>query len=142
VNVPVSDSLTPPAAQPAPAPEPPAPAARVAPRRPRARVAQVPTRAIETPAVDAEAEARLVEAARSALRTDPARALGFTLEHTRAYPTGVLTLEREALAIHALVLLSRQPEARARLQAFEARYPRSIHVTRLHRVLRDAGAVP
>lgn len=92
--------------------------------------------------IDIDIEAALVEAARKVLHEDPARTLELAAQHARQFPSGVLALEREALAIHALALLGRQPEARARLSAFEAAHPRSIHVTRLQHVLSDNPVGP
>lgn len=47
-------------------------------------------------------------------------------QHARSYPRGLLSEEREAMAVNALVTLGRAPEARRRGQAFNQRYPSSI----------------
>ena len=102
---------TPPTPVAIPQPEP------VAPRRPRAPTARAAVERGASPAVTAsaafpvesaqvpvepkpafDAEANLVEAARKALHEDPARALALTVEHERAFPSGLLVIEREALA--------------------------------------------
>jgi outer membrane protein assembly factor BamD (BamD/ComL family) len=54
-----------------------------------------------------------------------------TQEHARRFPSGTLVQEREVLAIEALARLGRLPEARRRLDAFRATFPRSPHVARL-----------
>ena len=80
----------------------------------------------------APAEADLLLKARKALKTDPSLALRLAAEHQSYYPKGRLVPEREVLAIEALRNLGRKPEADARLKKFEARYPKSIHLQRLH----------
>jgi hypothetical protein len=80
----------------------------------------------------APAEADLLLKARKALKTDPDLALRLAAEHQSYYPTGRLVPEREVLAIEALRNLGRKPEADERLKKFEARYPKSIHLKRLH----------
>lgn len=89
----------------------------------------------EAPARSLDAEANLVDAARKAVHGDPARTLSLAAEHARTFPSGLLTLEREALAIHALVLLGRKAEARQRFEQFERAHPRSVHVARLRALL-------
>lgn len=99
----------------------------------RARAGSPAVRSLQL--VDVDAESALIEAARSALRATPARTLELTAEHARRFGTGLLRLERDALAIHALALLGRTAEARARFQDLQRAHPQSIHVTRLQRVL-------
>jgi outer membrane protein assembly factor BamD (BamD/ComL family) len=76
-------------------------------------------------------EAELLFQARKALTSDAALALRTVTEHEARYPKGRLTPEREVLAIEALRQLDRTAEAEARLQRFEARYPKSLHLKRL-----------
>jgi hypothetical protein len=95
-------------------------------------------RKVPEPAVPADQgprEGALLLQARRALASDPSAALALTQEHARRFPTGDLVPEREVLAIEALVGLGRRPEARARLDAFERRFPQSLHITRLERLL-------
>ncbi len=99
--------------------------------------ASPPASVAPEPGRHADAESTLVEAARRALHEDPTRTLALAADHARLFPSGLLSLEREALSIHALALLGRKSEARARLAELEKANPRSIHVTRLHRVLGD-----
>jgi hypothetical protein len=82
-------------------------------------------------------EAALIEAARSVVRRDPARALAITETHRRSFPSGELAPEREVLAIDALVRLGRRDEARARADAFRTAHPRSIHTARIAAILGD-----
>ena len=46
--------------------------------------------------------------------------------HERRFPNGALAQEREAMAIRALVLTGDREHARARADAFRARYPGSL----------------
>ena len=57
---------------------------------------------------------------------DGAAALAATRDHERRFPGGQLVQEREAMAVRALVLLGRVPEARARTDRFRARFPGSV----------------
>ncbi|HEY3236112.1 MAG TPA: hypothetical protein VGJ84_15450 [Polyangiaceae bacterium] len=72
-------------------------------------------------------ETRLLAQAQAALGSGPARALQLAYAHARLFPNGVLTQEREVIAIQALVRLGRMEEARRRAQAFELRFPGSAH---------------
>jgi hypothetical protein len=81
------------------------------------------------------AEALLLEAARSALATEPARALALVSQHERDYPGGVLGVEREFLAIDALVRSGRRPEAEARAERLRLRVPGSLYEERVRRIL-------
>ena len=82
-------------------------------------------------------EGALLLQARRALASDPAAALALTQEHARRFPAGDLVLEREVLAIEALVGLGRRSDARARLDAFERRFPQSLPIARLERLLAE-----
>ncbi|AUX41308.1 hypothetical protein SOCE26_027180 [Sorangium cellulosum] len=111
---------------PAPAPEP----SRQPPRNPR-------------PAAPAEAampedgvgrEAKLLEQARAALTQSPAAALAAVNQHRTEFPRGQLVAEREFLAIQVLARLGRADEARARAEAFLARFPSSPNADRVRRL--------
>ena len=80
----------------------------------------------------AMSEASLLLQARKALKSDPASALKLANEHQTRFASGRLTPEREVLAIEALRKLGRKLEANERLRKFEAEYPGSIHLKRLH----------
>lgn len=73
-------------------------------------------------------EPQLIERARRALGTDPRRALSLTKEHQRRFPAGALGVERDVIALQALARTGQTAEARRRALAFEARYPKSIHL--------------
>lgn len=75
-------------------------------------------------------EAQLLQAAQSALKTDPARALALTREHKRRFPHGVLSQEREVIAIEALDKLD-QAAAKERADQFRKEYPGSAHESKV-----------
>lgn len=81
-------------------------------------------------------EPQLIERARKALGSEPRRALALTREHQRRFPTGALALEREVIALQALARTGQTAEARRRALAFEAHYPKSIHLPQV-RALRQ-----
>ena len=72
-------------------------------------------------------EATLLESARAALATNPARALALASTHAQAFPQGVLAQEREVIAIAALRRLGRTADAERRAGAFDRYYPHSAH---------------
>lgn len=82
-----------------------------------------------------ESEASFLHRTRAALASDPARALRMTEEHVSRYPHGVLVQERDVIAIDALVRLGRRDEARSRASAFQTRYPKSAHASRIAAIL-------
>lgn len=93
---------------------------------PRGEVARA-ERPREVPPV--ESESQRVARARASLRAgDANRALETLGALARDEPNGLLAQEREALAIEALAALGRRDAARARADAFLARYPASPHV--------------
>ena len=61
----------------------------------------------------------------------PKRALSLSREHEATYPGGVLTQEREVIAIEALRRLGRTDEAARRLERFERLFPKSAHRRKL-----------
>jgi len=107
-----------------------------------ARVAPSSMPVVETktaPADDTESEASFLRRTRTALDSDPARALRMTEEHASRFPRGVLAQERDVIAIDALVRLGAHDEARARARAFRARHPRSAHLSRLDMIVGVEG---
>jgi len=92
----------------------------------------------QTPRVEqrspAEIEADLLERARSALASNPSRALSLTTEHKLRFPGGVLAQEREVIAIEALRKLGKSDQASLRADQFAKQYPGSAHRHKL-----DAG---
>lgn len=82
-----------------------------------------PTRAT----ADTRAEIELLRAARTALRSDPARALALTDDHRRRFAAGVLGQEREVIAVEALARLGRSEDAKRRAATFRQTFPNSAH---------------
>jgi outer membrane protein assembly factor BamD (BamD/ComL family) len=81
----------------------------------------------------------ILDAARVALgREDAASALAATETHAQRFPRGQLSEEREAIAIQALVLLGRLPDARARTDRFARAYPTSALLPVLREALGDS----
>jgi hypothetical protein len=139
-------------------PEPPraplAPVIQVAKARPAPQVQPEPNPEPDAPEPAPSAERRLlreapavwdepqlIERARKALGAEPRRALALTREHQRRFPAGALTLEREVIAVQALARSGQTAEARRRALAFEARYPKSIHLPQV-RALRQRLDAP
>ncbi len=82
------------------------------------------------------AELRLLQPAQQALgRGAYAQALSAVRLHASRFPRGVLTEEREALRIRALLGLGRKREASTSAQAFRRRFPHSAVNSRLERLL-------
>jgi hypothetical protein len=74
-----------------------------------------------------EAERALLDVARHALAAgEPQAALAPLSQHGARFPDGVLVEEREALAVNALVALTRYDEARERADSFLRHYPNSL----------------
>ena len=90
--------------------------------------ARRPAEQAEPASVRPPSETSLLFAARVALNTDPEAALRLLNEHATRFATGLLTPEREVLAIDALRRLGRKQEAEARTRHFRARYPNSLHL--------------
>jgi hypothetical protein len=81
----------------------------------------------------------LLSRARSALLThDFAAALAATTEHAAAYPRGVLSEEREAIAVEALARAGRTADSHARLRSFVGRFPHSSYRRHLEQLLSAA----
>jgi hypothetical protein len=116
----------------APVPEPAAELdAAVAPNQPVRPVKEAPAAVWDEP--------QLIEKARRALAADPRRALALAQEHQRRFPVGSLGVEREVIALEALARLGQTAEAKRRALAFEAKYPRSIHLPRVRALLARLG---
>jgi hypothetical protein len=75
----------------------------------------------------AQSEATVLEEARRTLTTNPAQSLALTQRHAAQFPHGLLSQEREVIAISALRRLGRTTEAEARAARFDALYPKSAH---------------
>lgn len=101
----------------------------VAPEAKPAPAAQLPNKPAAPPA---PSEADLLEQARSALKSEPSRALARANEAAQRYPRGVLVQEREVLAIQALRRLGRVAEADRRAEAFAKAFPGSAFQRKLN----------
>lgn len=77
------------------------------------------------------ADTELLQQARAVVGSDASRALSLTREHERRFPSSVLSEERRALRIEALVRLAQPGAASRELEAFERSYPRSPYRRRL-----------
>jgi outer membrane protein assembly factor BamD (BamD/ComL family) len=81
-------------------------------------------------------EPALLEQARAELRSgDASAALTRVADHERMFPAGVLSEERDALEIEALVQLDRMADAQARWARFARSYPQSNYRPRLQHLL-------
>jgi hypothetical protein len=127
-SAPLAQVTTSPAA-PAVVPEGPAPSFSAAPPELAPSVtAEAPAKPVIAQPVS---EAELLEQARSALKSDPARALARANEHARRFPRGVLVQEREVIAIKALRQLGRAADADKRADAFSKAFPGSAFQRKL-----------
>jgi hypothetical protein len=113
------------------------PPERTRPARDRADDAPSAVSATSGPAAPAESEADLLRRARRALASEPAAALSLAAEHEAAHPRGALALEREVVAIDALLRLGRTADAEARRAALDARYPNTLYRERIDHLFRD-----
>jgi hypothetical protein len=102
------------------------------------------TRATPAPsAPPAEDELSMLRRAHAALRGgQPARALSIAGEHAKAHPRGVLSQEREVIAIEALQRLGRHAEARARGELFLRAFSKSSHARRVRTILGAQSGAP
>jgi hypothetical protein len=128
-RLPVAETAV--AQQPLPAPSPPAPdLVASAPDRPLAPALDIPSAANSKPASapsKAPSEAALLEQARRALGSSPSFALTLANQHRARFPNGLLTQEREVIAIEALRRLHRSSEADQRATGFSKAFPGSAH---------------
>jgi TolA-binding protein len=97
-----------------------------------AKVEQVST--VAFPLDDAVQEARIIEAARQVLASNPAQALAFAQDHERQFPDGALSIERRVLLIEALFRLGRWAEATNSFEKFRKDHPSSAHLRRLEQI--------
>ena len=83
-------------------------------------------------------ERSLVDAARVAYsRGDSATSLTLLEKHRGVHPNGLLSEEREALAVRVLVAAGRKTEAHERGRRFEKRYPDSVMLPAVLAALKD-----
>jgi hypothetical protein len=87
-------------------------------------------------------EASLIDQAHRFLPQAPKRALAMTEKHRKLYPTGILSQEREVIAIEALKRIGESQAAEQRAKSFREEQPHSIHESRLRSVLGEKGEPP
>jgi hypothetical protein len=131
---------TPPVVPPSPTPSAPV-VVEETPSPPEPVRAQPKKRVAAQPAIVEETlpprEIDLLDPAHQALRAnDPERALTLANRHAELYARGVMSEEREAIAIEALHRLGRDA-ARIRFGEFVVRFPRSGYRTRLERLVAE-----
>jgi hypothetical protein len=116
-----------------------APSSEPPPERELASRPPVSANVSASPAPDAStpftSEAALLEQARRALVTDPSLTLAILSEHERRFPRGMLGVEREVLAVEALVRAGRWGDAEGRANRLRVRVPGSLYEERLRRIL-------
>ena len=104
----------------------------------------VGARATATPADETTArlarEAALLERARASLANHPAEALAQADQHARQMPDGQLAIERELIAVDALMRLGRTDQARARARRAAERDPANMYRSRFEQLLAGATA--
>ena len=80
-------------------------------------------------------EFALLRAARQAIGDRPDRALALTNQHARLFPAGMLSQERETIAVEALAKLGRASQAQTRAHEFLAAHPDSPYRSRIEAAL-------
>jgi hypothetical protein len=80
-------------------------------------------------------ETQLLERARQLMSSDARQALSSLDAHRREFPNGALELERELMAVDALLKLGQRDAALRRAAQLRARAPGSIYEQRLTRLL-------
>ena len=96
-------------------------------------VAPEPPAAEAPPAKPHPSQADLLAKAWQAVDHDPKRAIALVELDAKLHPKGALAEERDALHVHALVVLGTYDEARELANRFIARYPASVHRKRVER---------
>lgn len=95
-----------------------------------------PDRVAEPAAVDTELQRELEllrEAKAQRDAGDTAKSLARLAAHARAFPTGQLAEERDAIAIEIRCKTAERPRARRDLEAFASAHPFSTHLARIRR---------
>lgn len=102
--------------------------------------ARTPTSSAAPAARGLAAERGLLDIARASLIAgEAADALAAAEQHRRLYPEGILSEEREALAVKALLALDRTAEARSRADALARRAPGSLVLRGVRAALAERG---
>jgi hypothetical protein len=122
---PLADAAPEPSVEPAPAPV----------HTTTANIA--PAASVFTPAELAR-ETHLLEQARQLLGSNPSRTLDLLNQHQREFKNGALQVERELLAVDALLRLGRRAEAQKRAAQLRTRNPGSIYDRRLSQLMGES----
>ena len=86
-------------------------------------------------------ERLLLDRARRQLASDePAQALTLLEQHAQRFARGALTEEREAMWVNVLAMLGHKEQAKARGEAFQARFPNSLMGASVRAALQAADA--
>ena len=118
------------------APPPPGAASSPAPASPSKP--SPPSRLAPAPSLDIAGEATVLEHARLSLNGgDASAALADVQLHARRFPRGVLSEERDALWIRALLQGGERAQAERRAATFNRNYPSSVHADSVARALRE-----
>ncbi|NOU31260.1 MAG: hypothetical protein HOO96_25465 [Polyangiaceae bacterium] len=103
---------------------------------------EAPTPTPETPTSSITEEARLVDRARAIVLADPHGADALLAEHARRFPAGVLSTERDLLAIESLVRQGRTDEARMRRADFGSKHPSAAYQRKLRWIFSEPDTNP
>lgn len=119
---------------------PPASAASAPSSTSSAKVASITTSASAPPSASQggdslEREVAMLQEANRKLAADPAGALTVLDAHKAKFPNGMLSAEREVLAVDALKRLGRTAEAKRRGDAFLAGSPSSLYADRVRKLI-------
>lgn len=76
-------------------------------------------------------EVKVLQEAKALVKSQPQAALAKTREHASRFPRGTLSLEREMVAVEALVASGRMQDARSRANALRSSVKGTIYETRL-----------
>ena len=76
-------------------------------------------------------EVRLLQEAKALVKQSPSAALAKTREHAQRFPNGTLSLEREMVAVEALVAAGRMQDARSRANGLRGAVKGTIYASRL-----------
>ena len=91
----------------------------------------------KTASSDLTEETRLLTEAQHALASNPGAALRLCDQHRAKFGAGVLSQERDAVVVEALVKQGRRTEAKRAAAAFARNYPGSSHLRRITDLVAD-----
>lgn len=103
---------------------------------PVATATPLPTKA---PTADLTEETRLLTEAQRALGSNPGEALRLCETHRKTFAAGLLSQERDAVVVEALMKQGRRSEAKRAAAAFARNYPGSSHLRRISDLVGDSA---